>query len=390
MSKDFNRLAELYDKYLSKNISDHELREFFSYVQSPNYANLLEQLISNTYENPAVLNSLSVEARQKIFDSIILDQKEVTKPSKQFKLWAKIVAVAAILTVILSVSLIYIKSGDTKHQKLSQNFDIAPGSTKATLTLSDGRKITLSDTKDGELAKEAGVTIRKSANGEVVYEISDDVDGANKMNTLSTSNGETYKLRLPDGTFVWLNAASSLTYSSKLIENGKRTVSLTGEAYFEVAKDRAHPFIVTTRTQNVEVLGTHFNINSYPEEANINTTLLEGSVAVSMGKHKQVIKAGEQVANNGASLQVNEVNVDNVVDWKNGDFNLDEIDFRVSMRKIARWYNVDIIYDASVPENIKSGGWISRDRNLSAVLKHIQSSGQVHFKINGRKLYVSK
>jgi hypothetical protein len=122
----------------------------------------------------------------------------------------------------------------------------------------------------------------------------------------------------------------------------------------------------------------------------VATTLIEGSVSVTSGNLRRVIKPGEQAISNGSSISVNEVNLDNVLDWKGGDFNLDELDFRVAMRKIARWYNVDIVYEASVPQNMKSGGWISRTKTLSAVLKHIESSGQVHFRVEGRLVYVAK
>ncbi|WP_316846384.1 FecR family protein [Pedobacter psychrodurus] len=389
MTKGQLRLAELFDKYLSKNITEQQRLEFLSYVEDPGYAGFLEGLISESYKQPKVLTSLSADAKERIFQSIVASPK--AQPAKTIHLWPRMATAAAVLALIFALGLLYYTNYREKpaDQLVKQN-DIAPGMSGATLTLSNGKKIRLSDVRNGEVAKEAGVMITKSGNGEVTYELNSNSGDPGKSNTLSTVNGETYKLKLPDGSYVWLNSASSLTYSLRLLENGKRRVKLQGEGYFEIAKDKAHPFVVSTDKQEVEVLGTHFNINSYPDEGAVATTLIEGSVSITSGKLRKVIKPGEQAINNGNSIELNAANLENVIDWKEGDFNLDELDFRVVMRKIARWYNVDVVYEASVPQNMKSGGWISRSRTLSAVLKHIESSGQVHFKIAGRKVYVAR
>jgi ferric-dicitrate binding protein FerR (iron transport regulator) len=268
--------------------------------------------------------------------------------------------------------------------------DVDPGRLSATLTLADGKKIKLTGAKNGELAKQAGVVITKSADGQLVYEIKEKSANADQMNTLSTANGETYKVRLPDGSLVWLNSASSLTYSAGLNEDGKRRVSLTGEGYFEIAKDKAHPFVVKTASQEVEVLGTHFNINSYKDEAAVATTLLEGSVRVSGAVGQKVLKPGEQAINGANGIRVAKVDAENVVDWKDGDFYLNHLDYRTAMRKISRWYDVDIVYEKSVPADLEAGGWISRSTKLSLVLKMIESSGTVKFRVDGRTIYVSK
>lgn len=392
MTNEHKHLAELYNKYLSKNITEEERLEFLSYVQNPGYAEFIEELISDSYEHPEVLSSLNPDAKERIFQSIVAYEHKIKEASKMVRLWPRIAVAAAMAMVVFGAGLFYynnhIKPDHSSH--LGYNNDVPPGISGATLTLSNGKKIRLSDAQNGEVAKEAGVMITKSENGEVVYEVKGDSNELSKLNTLSTAKGETYKIRLPDGSYVWLNSESSLTYSSRLIENGKRMVKLRGEGYFEVAKDKSYPFVVATDKQNVEVLGTQFNINSYHDEAVETTTLIEGSVSITAGKLKQVIKPGQQAVNNGNELKVNEVSPENVIDWKDGDFNLDELDFRIAMRKIARWYNVDVIYAASVPKNIKSGGWISRNRTLSAVLRHIESSDQVHFKVEGRKVYVAK
>jgi transmembrane sensor len=390
MTNDFNRLAELFNKYLSKDITEEQRLEFLTYVRDPAYTEFIEVLISNSYEHPEKLGSMNAEAKDRIFQAIVGEPE--TEIRRTIRLWPHISVAVALAACIFGAGLFYYNLDINREHSnpLVYKNDAVPGVSGATLTLSNGKKIRLSDTQNGEVAKEADVIITKSEKGEVVYEVKGNSDEPGKLNILSTAKGETYKLRLPDGSYVWLNSASSLTFSSNLVESGKRTVKLQGEGYFEVAKDKLHPFVVITDKQNVEVLGTHFNINSYREEAIVATTLIEGSVSVTSGKLKQVIKPGEQAVSNGSSISVNEVNIDNVVDWKGGDFNLDELDFRVAMRKIARWYNVDIVYEASVPQNIKSGGWISRTKALSAVLRHIESSGQVHFRVEGRLVYVAK
>lgn len=307
-------------------------------------------------------------------------------------LWPRIaVAAAALVSIVFGI---WFFSGLRHSEFISGSADyakndIGPGKQGATLTLASGKKIRLTDAVNGQLAEEAGVEISKSADGQLVYEIKGSAE-ANKINTLSTAKGETYIVTLPDKSKVWLNAASSLTYTAGLTEGGKRKVKLTGEAYFEIAKDKTHPFVVESKGQQVEVLGTHFNVNAYGDEPTVATTLLEGSVNVTEGENRRIIKPGQEAVNNGKSIQVNKANIENIVDWKNGDFNLDGLEFTAAMRKIARWYDVEVIYEISTPSGIETGGWISRNNKLKDVLKLIEKSGFVHFKVDGRKIYVSK
>lgn len=317
-----------------------------------------------------------------------LKSEEHLKPAR--KLWPKIAIAAAVASVIFGAGLFMYKSNQKENiEPTVYASDVAPGRQGATLKLSNGKTIRLADAANGQLAKEAGVVISKTADGQIVYEIQSSTS-ENKINTISTANGETYVLRLPDGSRVWLNAASELTYSANLVQNGRRSVKLSGEGYFEVAKDAAHPFVVESSGQSVEVLGTHFNVNSYLDEKGVATTLVEGSIKVNTASGEKVIRPGEQALSNGNAIKVSAVNLDNITDWKDGDFNLDGLDFRVAMRKIARWYNVELIYDDAMPKSIQADGWISRDQKLSAVLDMIEKTGIVHFKIAGNKVYVTK
>jgi len=273
--------------------------------------------------------------------------------------------------------------------------DVNPGSTKAVLTLADGRKIILDSVQKGALAEQAGISVSKTADGKLVYTLTDKpVDQQNDdltYNTLETPNGGEYQLNLPDGTKIWLNAGSTLKYPTSFEHAKERKVTLNGEAYFEVAHNKDLPFRVVTDKQLVEVLGTHFNINAYEIEPNTETTLLEGSVKVAQnGNGKELLLKPGQQSLVGKDFTVAAVDTESVVDWKNGDFNFKDEDLKASMRKIARWYDVEVIYDESAPEDLQLGGWVSRSKNISAVLKVIESTGKVHFKVQGRRVTVTK
>lgn len=275
-------------------------------------------------------------------------------------------------------------------REIAYKNDVSPGKAGATLTLANGQKIRLSDQAEGELAKQAGVTIRKSASGVLVYEIAAAGQDASAVNTLSTGPGESYQVQLPDGSVISLNSASSLEYPANFAGRGERRVKLSGEAFFNVAKDAEHPFIVEAADQLVQVLGTEFNVNCYADEPAVATTLIGGAVSVQANGMRRQLVPGQQAVSRHGGLQVAEVDTDSIVDWKKGDFYLNHADFRTAMRKIARWYDVEVIYEASVPANLRSGGWISRSNNLSTVLKSIEHSGLVTFRIEGRKIYVTR
>ncbi|MBE5321191.1 FecR domain-containing protein [Pedobacter sp. MR2016-19] len=375
-------LNQLIDKYLSEE-ANFEERNLLEQSYRKASARMSEKDISDAHA--ARIHGIGTKTWEDLMEQI--DRAG----AKHSNLWPRILTVAASV-VIVFLAVYFFKRNqliDVTDARLVTR-DVAPGTVGATLTLANGKKIKLAGAASGKLAQEAGVTITKSSNGSLVYEIKDGAFRSGKYNTLSTANGETYQVRLPDGSMVYLNAASSLTYATSLIENGKRVVTLRGEGYFEVFKDKKHPFIVKTEKQEVEVLGTHFNINSYGDEPAVATTLIQGSVKVRTGKKEQMLKPGEQSVNDGKSIKVNQVDVDSSIDWKNGDFNLDGVEFKIAMRKIARWYNMDVIYEEAISDSIRAGGWVSRKNSLSAILKSIEASGQVHFRIKGRQIYITK
>lgn len=375
-------LDHLIDKYLSGEAT-YEERNLLEQSYGKALIKMPEKDISDWHA--ARIHGIGTKSWEDLMEQI--DQTS----EKHSNLWPRILTVAAsVVIVFLAVYFLNRNRGVDVNDTNAIVHDVAPGTVGATLTLANGNKIQLAGAASGKLAQEAGVTITKSSDGSLVYEIKDGTSPSGTKNTLSTANGETYQVRLPDGSMVYLNAASSLTYATSLIENGCRVVTLRGEGYFEVHKNKKHPFIVKTEKQEVEVLGTHFNINSYGDEPAVATTLLQGSVKVRTGKKEQMLKPGEQSVNDGNTIKVNQVDVDSSIDWKNGDFNLDGVEFKIAMRKIARWYNMEVIYEDTISDNVRSGGWVSRKNSLSAVLKSIEASGQVHFRVKGRKIYITK
>ncbi|PYF71506.1 FecR family protein [Pedobacter nutrimenti] len=311
---------------------------------------------------------------------------------RSFKLWYRLIAAAVVL--IAALLFVFYPTGRRNEDRLksaSLAGDIAPGGNKAFLTLASGKKVSLTDVTPGTALKESGLTITKTAEGKLVYTVSGNAGTSDQHNLIETPKGGQYQVNLPDGTKVWLNSASSLLYPLRF-SNGKRLVELKGEAYFEVYKDKAHPFVVKTASQQVEVLGTHFNLNSYTDEQEVKTTLMEGAVRVSaMLKNGQerskILKPGEQSVLTSGQLTVSVADLESALAWKNGDFIFEGEELQSIMRELSRWYDVEITYEGHF-EPLHFGGYVSREKNISAVLRIMESTGKVHFKIEGRKIIV--
>ncbi len=298
------------------------------------------------------------------------------------------------ITIIFTVGLFYYaKHNKGSDQQIAAVRDIKPGKMGATLTLANGKKIRLADAINGEIAKEAGIIVSKTANGELVYEIKPSIGtngSENLTNTLATARGETYVLTLPDKSKVWLNAASSLTYTANLLDKGIRKVKLQGEAYFEISRDKAHPFVVSTAGQDVEILGTRFNINSYVDEPSTTTTLLEGSVKVSKGAFNHILKPNQQSLLSAGKFRIENVSAEDAVAWKDGLFIFNDEPLENIMRRIERWYDVKVDFDTSVDRTKRYGGSVSRYDNVSSVFEVLESTKNIHFKIEGRSVLVMK
>jgi transmembrane sensor len=338
------------------------------------------------------------DATDRIWNSMPIHETAVL-PVRKRNLWPAIGTAAAV--ILLGSLALYLFNpsllSPSKEQLAKVNPAaqalILPGGNKAVLTLADGKQITLDEAGNGKLAEQSGITITKTKDGQLVYTVSPSAAAAKgaAMNMIATPKGGQYQVNLPDGTKVWLNAASSLRYPTAFTA-GVRQVSLTGEAYFEVAKVRPEmPFKVLTTTQTVEVLGTHFNVNSYTDEPAIKTTLLEGAVKVispSAAVKELILKPGQQSVLRGDRLNVADVNEEEVIAWKNGMFRFRDADLQTVMRSVARWYDVQVNYEGTLPARQFSGE-IHRNVNLSEVLD-ILSFFKVHFRVDGKTITVTK
>ena len=335
-------------------------------------------------------------AKQQIWDDITEKRPDVLTQKNQPKLGLRLyyrAAAAAVILFALGTAIYYINDSRTAAipQELAHTEAIEPGGNKAYLTLVDGRKVDLTDMKDDMSVEQNGMQIVKSADGELVYKATNPSQtdlGAQGHNIIETPIGGEYKVQLPDGTKVWLNASSSLEYPVRFAHNERR-VTLHGEGYFEVKPDKHRPFRVTTDKQTVEVLGTKFNINTYRDEPTTNTTLIEGSVRVSLADVSTVIKPGQQASVAQGNINVHEVDTKQVLAWHNGDFAFEGVELKVIMRQISRWYDIDVVYQNDIG-NVKFGGSISRSKDIKEVLKVLSMTKGVNFKIEGRRVSVMR
>ncbi|QNK63688.1 FecR domain-containing protein [Pedobacter sp. PAMC26386] len=313
-------------------------------------------------------------------------------PAKRLKLYPWIAA-AAVLFVLSGVGLLYFKPviQQVKNYAYSVHSDkIVPGTNKAVLTLADGRKISLSDAGNGQLAQQAGVVVTKTKNGELIYKVIGNDQATAKYNTIATPRGGQYQLLLADGTKIWLNANSSLTFPTAF-PGSERQVKLTGEAYFEVAKDPSKAFIVETTQTEIKVLGTHFNIMAYADEKSQQTTLLEGAVEISKGIRKSVLKPGQQATTASSSGLINIQDLENATEaiaWKNGYFQFEKSDLHSLMRQISRWYATDVVYQCEIPKKEYSGK-IPRSVNVKTLIEMLAYSG-IHCRVENNKIIVSQ
>jgi transmembrane sensor len=306
--------------------------------------------------------------------------------------------IAAVITgfVLMASVILYAIKKPVQQPVLAANqqavkFDAEPGSNKAILTLADGSKLVLDAAKNGVLAKAGHISIKKTQNGQLVYLTertkSTDADAPLAYNTISTPVGGQYQVILPDGTKVWLNASSSLKYPT-IFKGRQRVVELTGEGYFEVAKNARMPFSVKANNTEVKVLGTHFNVMAYNNEPAMKTTLLEGSIQLSSGAVNNVLTPGQQgVVNKTGAIKVVEVDAEQSVAWKNGYFDFKRSDIHEIMNQLERWYDIDVSYTGDMPDD-EFVGKIKRSAKLSQVLRILQLS-HVHFKMEEKKIIVT-
>lgn len=370
-----NQFKELLGKYVANNCTDAE-----------------KALVENWYNRTKVENPILLTDEEFASDVDFIQRKlEQTEHHKAtVSLWPRI-AVAALVLFTLATCLYVYFPGKEKTQNTTQsNYDRMAGTDKAMLTLADGSKISLSDAKAGEIAEQSGLKISKSESGQIIYTAVKGKSSANtvaaQFNTIETPRGGKFQIYLPDGSKVWLDAASSIKYPVEF--TGKvRQVELTGQAYFEVAKNKKQSFKVLSGNQELEVLGTHFNISAYASQPGITTTLLEGSVKlrVKNTNTETMLSPGQQSALENKSFDLKDVDTEQAVAWKNGYFMFDSEDVPTVLHTLERWYDVEIHTEGNF-DQIKIGGNISRAKNLSEVLRVLQLTRKIKFKQEGRRI----
>jgi transmembrane sensor len=375
-------------KYNKGTATEEEIKFLESY---DNAFDLKEDLITD--ENEIYFHDVRSSIKKAVDQRIDRHDKKrliYLRPAFQY-------AAALIILSSISIAVFFVQKhnhGDIKNKPIA--LQIRPGGNRATLTLANGSHIVLDDLHSGQIAKQSNINITKTAGNQIVYApakntpVEKDQQSAFLLqNTISTPNGGQYQLILPDGTKVMLNAATTLTYPAAF--HGKqRLVHLSGEAYFEVAKNRKMPFRVVAGMQTIQVLGTHFNINAYNNETVVKTTLLEGSVKVSSGPNSALIVPGQQAVtgqNGNNTILKRNVDVDKETAWKSGLFSFQNDNLKFIMRQVARWYDVNVVYTGNLSSE-KFIGEIPRTSNLSDVLKILELN-DVHFEVQGKTVIVS-
>lgn len=400
----------LIDRYLSGQCSPEECL----LVESIYHKTALRRLPKDKHLD---FGRIGQESWQYIHTAI--NERTTTTASGNRSLWPLLAVACTMAMVIMGACLFYFLRYQNGNTVVADS--TVPGKSGSTLRLASGRTIGLSAALNGELAKEAGLTIDKIKDGQLIYNaISSErrewrpgigsppfahyTNRGMNYHVLTTAKGDTYRVTLPDGSKVWLNADSKMIFAVHSAFSINREVELFGEAYFEVTHDAKHPFIVKTGKQHVEVIGTHFNVSSYLNEAVTTTTLLEGSVRITPGyalpspgvggfaalllKNQVVLKPNQQSLLVDGKITVRSVDPEAAVSWKTGEFIFRNEPLENIMLDIARWYDVDVIYQDKQVAKQLFGGTIAKFKNIEEVLKVLEHTGDVKFKVEGRKITV--
>ena len=397
MNKNEQYYQRLLDRWTNSKLNPDEAIELMNYLNQsasnrPLLRKLKEEFETSVASDNGIDPAMSEKVRQQLLENI--RQSPVVSMSRRSFNWMPVAAAFVLLIGLgLVLRLVFFNKQQSAsllaEEKLPVNQaanDVSAGRYKAILTLVNGEKIVLDSANAGQLASQGSTKIINQG-GHLLYSPDKTRSGDVVYNTLSTHRGESYKLVLADGSKVWLNAASSIRFPASFVAN-ERSVEITGEAYFEVTKDPSKPFKVKVNDMMVEVKGTHFDINSYGDEATINTTLVEGSVKVTKAGNALLLKPGQQsqLQPNGNLALVKAVNLDEVIAWKEGNFHFENADISSILRQFARWYDVEIVMEGKLQPR-KFFGIVSRNSSLANVLNMLKAN-DVHFRIEGKKLIV--
>jgi len=371
------RINYLFHRYYEQTATDEEVRELMELLKDPSVDSGLSAMLEQQWERLVVPDPRFTAAEGLPVLNRVLGRKDNIRFLPRLR-W-----VAAAAVIFLGGMTAYLWQQPVKRPQQAQV--IMPGANKAVLTLADGSSVTL-DSTGRQVIRQGSTTIMQSG-GQLQYAANGN-NNTISYNTLRTPRGGQFRLTLPDGSAVWLNAASSITYPTAFT-GADRTVKVTGEAYFEIAKMANKPFVVKiSETTSINVLGTDFNINAYTDEPFTNTTLLEGSIAVTTGNNQQVIlRPGQQARTTGTGVKVlDNIDLDQVIAWKNGAFNFNGTDLSSVLRQLSRWYDVDVVFEGKIPQR-RFGGAIQRNLQLQQVLRILEKM-DIKFRMDGRKLVV--
>lgn len=386
---DQKTFTALLEKFLNEDLSQEEVSRLLDSLQDDAMRQQWDAALGTLLRDKTV-HGLSDPTRMEAVRQSIMAGKQTQKPSRIRKM-LPYAAAAALLAFAVTGLIYFLQPGTPGAQPLSGSVPerVIPGGNKAVLTLADGSQITLDTTENGAIAHQGNVQVIKLDSGQLAYNAArEKAEGEIRYNTLATPRGGQFRIILPDGSKVWLNAASSLRFPTAF--TGKeREVQLTGEAYFEIAQNPGQPFKVAVKGMMVQVLGTDFNIMAYDDEMNIQTTLLEGAVKVNKGTQTVQLKPGQQAELNttGRMSVSDDVDVEGVIAWKNGYFHFSHASLEGVMRQVGRWYDAEITYEGNVPDR-EFGGKIARGSDIKDVLKILELSN-VHFRIEGKKIVVT-
>jgi transmembrane sensor len=412
------RLSRLFLLHIKQLATPDEEEELLLLLNAKENEQEVTSLFENAWNSLTPNQSFFDQSRTETIEANIFarihedaaSQNESTKTSKILKFSKRryrftSAAAAVVLVCLLGLYFLKFSSGSKEKinthalAKIQLKTDLPPAGNKAVLTLANGKKITLDDASNGKIANQHGVTITKTIQGQLTYTFSsksqsaDNSEQAPLYNTISTPRGGKYQIKLPDGSSVWLNAASSLKFPTQF-SKAERVVELQGEAYFEIVKStinrKRQSFEVILKNksgdQRVEVLGTHFNINAYENELFIRTTLLEGKVQLfnQITNSGTILLPGQQAISTTKSIKIDRPDVSEVLAWKNGNFIFNNLSLVEILRQIERWYDVDVDYN-HVP-NTKYNGFISRDVTLTQVLEMLELTGSLKFHLEGSEM----
>lgn len=391
-----NRIAGLILKFLQEDISEAEYQELQAWAGTSDRAGEIFDELTSEEKLPVELAHYA-GVRERVLAKIHAAEPEtrtVVQMNSGFR-WKPWLAAAVVVGLAIAGYFLMIdkKVDEPVVVKVdAETNDVAPGKDGAILKLADGRTIEIDELKDGEVVRLGEVSVVKEG-GKLIYKSSQSGNSALEYNSMSTKNGMTYRVELSDGSVAWLNAASSLYYPV-VFGNEERRVEVTGEAYFEIIKDVKRPFVVVTPEMTTEVLGTSFNINTYADEPTKRVTLLEGSIRVNNSSSKSVIlKPGQQASisnksQSSQSIPVQTADVDQVMAWKNGLFKFQGAPMEEMMRQIARWYDVEVVFEGGIKKDDPVTGTINRNTNASEALEMLTFMGY-KFKIEGKKITVT-